>query len=317
MRQNGKTAVITGANSGMGKASAGMLAEKGYHVVMLVRNKERGKEALEELQKEYPRSFDMILCDLSDAQSVHDAAEEIRMRYSSLDVLLNNAGLITTKRQLNNEGLEMQLAVNHVGHFILTMKLLPLMQEGTRIIQVASGAHKWGEIHFDDLTLEKNFRPFKAYGQSKLANVLFAEALSRRLKPNGITVNSCHPGAVGTNMGVNRETGFGRGIMRLLKPFFRTPEEGADTAVFLATDPSVAKITGKYFYNRKPMSLVKKAQDQKLSEKLWKWTEGFTGITYKEVEKELQGDYGKRGTVHLSSGIDRSKQAERIDTKQQ
>ncbi|MBO1264836.1 SDR family oxidoreductase [Proteiniclasticum sp. SCR006] len=287
MRVNGKIAVITGANSGMGKASARMLAEKGYHVVMLVRNRERGKEALEELEKAFPGSFQMILCDLSDGDSVRAAAEEISRKCSGLDILLNNAGLITTKRQLNEVGLEMQFAVNHVGHFILTLTLLPLMREGARIVQVASGAHKWGEIHFDDLTLEKNFRPFKAYGQSKLANVLFAEALSGRLKPHGITVNSCHPGAVGTNMGVNRETGFGRGIMSLLKPFFRTPEEGADTAVFLATDPSVEKVTGAYFYNRKPMAVAKKAQDRELSEKLWRWTEEFTGVSFKEMEKNM------------------------------
>ena len=293
MSVNGKTAVITGANSGMGKASARMLAEKGYHVLMLVRSRERGREALEELEKDFPGSFHMILCDLSDGNSVRTAAEEISMQYSSLDILLNNAGLITTKRELNEAGLEIQFAVNHVGHFILTLMLLPLMHEGARIIQVASGAHKWGEIHFDDLTLENNFRPFKAYGQSKLANVLFAEALSRRLKPHGITVNSCHPGAVGTNMGVNRETGFGRGIMRLLKPFFRTPEEGADTAIFLATDPSVSKITGRYFYNRKPMTVSKKAQNQALSERLWKWTEEFAGVSFREMEKNM---------VHSSAG---------------
>ena len=102
------------------------------------------------------------------------------MHYSRLDILLNNAGLITTKRQLNEAGLEMQFAVNHVGHFILTLMLLPLMQEGARIIQVASGAHKWGEIHFDDLTLEKNFRPFKAYGQSKLAKCAFCRSAFKK-----------------------------------------------------------------------------------------------------------------------------------------
>lgn len=287
MNRNRKTAVITGANSGMGKASARMLAEKGYHVVMLVRNRERGKEAFLALEKESPGSFDMILCDLSDLQSVQDAAQRISEEYGSVDILMNNAGVITTRRALTKEGLEMQFAVNHVGHFVLTMKLLPRMREGSRIIQVASGAHKWGEIHFDDLTLQKNFRPFKAYGQSKLANVLFAKALSERLKTYGITVNSCHPGAVATNMGVNRETGFGRGIMRVLKPFFRTPEEGADTAVFLATDPSVAKISGEYFRNRKPVAAAKKAQDKELSEKLWTWTEALTGIFFKEVEKKL------------------------------
>ena len=287
MRDTRKTAVITGANSGMGKASARMLAEKGYHVLMLVRNSERGKEALLELQKEYPECFEMILCNLSDSESVREAADRISNEYGSVDLLINNAGLITTRRELTGDGLEMQFAVNHVGHFLLTMELLPLMHKGSRIVQVASGAHKWGTINFNDLTLEKNFRPFKAYGQSKLANVLFVEALSRRLLPYGITVNSCHPGAVGTNMGVNRETGFGSGIMKLLKPFFRTPEEGADTAVFLATDPSVEKVSGKYFFNRKPVSVSRRAKDKALSEKLWCWSEEHTKVNFQEVEKKF------------------------------
>jgi retinol dehydrogenase 14 len=287
MRDTRKTAVITGANSGMGKASARMLAEKGYQVLMLVRNSERGKEALLELQKEFPECFEMILCNLSDSDSVREAADRIVREYGSVELLINNAGLITTRRELTKDGLEMQFAVNHVGHFLLTMELLPLMHNGSRIVQVASGAHKWGRIHFEDLTFEKNFRPFKAYGQSKLANVLFAEALSRRLLPYEITVNSCHPGAVGTNMGVNRETGFGSGIMRLLKPFFRTPEEGADTAVFLATDPSLEKVSGKYFYNRKPAVVSNRAKDKVLSDKLWRWSEEFTGTCFQEVEKKL------------------------------
>ena len=287
MRDARKTAVITGANSGMGKASARMLAEKGYHVLMLVRNRERGEEALLELQKEFPERFNMILCNLSDSESVREAADTITREYGSVDLLINNAGVITTRRELTKDGLEMQFAVNHVGHFLLTMELLPMMHKGSRIIQVASGAHKWGGIHFEDLTLEKNFRPFKAYGQSKLANVLFAEALSRRLLPYEITVNCCHPGAVGTNMGVNRETGFGSGIMKLLKPFFRTPEEGADTAIFLATDPSVENISGKYFYNRKPAAVSKRGKNKVLSEKLWRWSEEFTGASFVEVEKKL------------------------------
>lgn len=229
-----KTAIITGANSGMGKASARMLAEKGYEVLMLVRDQKRGEVAFRELQKEYPDRFEMVLCDLSDASSIREAAEIISMKYSHVDLLINNAGLITTQRELTKDGLEMQFAVNHVGHFQLTMLLLPLMHPGSRIVQVASGAHKWGKINFEDLTMEKSFRPFKAYGQSKLANVLFAEALSRKLIPYGVTVNSCHPGAVGTNMGVNRETGFGKGIMKLLKPFSRLLKKVRTLRFFLA-----------------------------------------------------------------------------------
>lgn len=290
-----KIALVTGANSGMGMASARMLARKGYFVLMLVRSEKRGKEAFKMLNEEQPGSFQLILCDLSDLQSVRKAASFIGETYEKIDVMLNNAGVITTQRELTKEGLEMQFSVNHVGHFLLTMLLLQKLQKGSRIIQVASGAHKWGDIHFEDLSLEKRFQPFKAYGQSKLANVLFAKELSKKLAPYGITVNSCHPGAVATNMGVNRETGFGRGITKLLKPFFRSPEEGASTAVYLATDPSVEGITGEYLYNGKPGKVSRKARDEELSQKLFQWTEDFTGVFFKEIEEKLKENHGHTG----------------------
>lgn len=287
-----KIALVTGANSGMGMASARMLARKGYFVLMLVRSEKRGSEAFKMLNEDQPDCFQLILCDLSDLQSVRRAAASIGETYEKIDVMLNNAGVITTQRELTKEGLEMQFAVNHVGHFLLTMLLLQKLQKGSRIIQVASGAHKWGDIYFEDLSLEKSFRPFKAYGQSKLANVLFAKELSKKLAPYGITVNSCHPGAVATNMGVNRETGFGRGITKLLKPFFRSPEEGAATAVYLATAPSVEGITGEYFYDGKPGKVSRKARDEELSKKLFQWTEDFTGVYFKEIEEKLKENHG-------------------------
>ena len=290
-----KIALVTGANSGMGMASARMLARKGYFVLMLVRSEKRGSEAFKMLNEDQPDCFQLILCDLSDLQSVRRAAASIGETYEKIDVMLNNAGVITTQRELTKEGLEMQFAVNHVGHFLLTMLLLQKLQKGSRIIQVASGAHKWGDIHFEDLSLEKSFRPFKAYGQSKLANVLFAKELSKKLAPYGITVNSCHPGAVATNMGVNRETGFGRGITKLLKPFFRSPEEGAATAVYLATAPSVEGITGEYFYDGKPGKVSRKARDEELSKKLFQWTEDFTGVHFKEIEEKLKENHGHTG----------------------
>lgn len=287
-----KIALVTGANSGMGMASARMLARKGYFVLMLVRSEKRGSEAFKMLNEDQPDCFQLILCDLSDLQSVRRAAASIGETYEKIDVMLNNAGVITTQRELTKEGLEMQFGVNHVGHFLLTMLLLQKLQKGSRIIQVASGAHKWGDIYFEDLSLEKSFRPFKAYGQSKLANVLFAKELSKKLAPYGITVNSCHPGAVATNMGVNRETGFGRGVTKLLKPFFRSPEEGAATAVYLATAPSVEGITGEYFYNGKPGKVSRKARDEELSQKLFQWTEDFTGVYFKEIEEKLKENHG-------------------------
>lgn len=276
-----KIALVTGANSGMGMASARILARKGYLVLMLVRNGKRGEEAYKILDKEQPGCFDLILCDLADLSSVRTAAEKIRESYDSLDVILNNAGIITTERELTKDGLEMQFGVNHVGHFLLTMLLLDKLPKGSRIIQVASGAHKWGDIYFEDLTMGKNFRPFKAYGQSKLANVLFAKELSKKLQAYGILVNSCHPGAVGTNIGVNRETGFGRRVMKLLKPFFRTPEEGADTAVYLATDPSLNDVTGMYFYNRNPVKVSGNGMDEGLANRLFQWSEAFTEVEAK------------------------------------
>ena len=287
-----KIALVTGANSGMGMASARMLARKGYFVLMLVRSEKRGSEAFKMLNEDQPDCFQLILCDLSDLQSVRRAAASIGETYEKIDVMLNNAGVITTQRELTKEGLEMQFGVNHVGHFLLTMLLLQKLQKGSRIIQVASGAHKWGDIYFEDLSLEKSFRPFIAYGQSKLANVLFAKELSKKLAPYGITVNSCHPGAVATNMGVNRETGFGRGITKLLKPFFRSPEEGAATAVYLATAPSVEGITGEYFYDGKPGKVSRKARDEELSKKLFQWTEDFTGVYFKEIEEKLRENHG-------------------------
>ena len=290
-----KIALVTGANSGMGMASARMLARKGYFVLMLVRSEKRGNEAFKMLNEEQPGCFHLILCDLSDLQSVRRAASFIGETYEKIDVMLNNAGVITTQRELTKEGLEMQFGVNHVGHFLLTLLLLERLHKGSRIVQVASGAHKWGDIYFEDLSLDKSFRPFKAYGQSKLANVLFAKELSKKLAPYSISVNSCHPGAVSTNMGINRETGFGKSITKLLKPFFRSPEEGAATAVYLATDPSVEGITGEYFYNGKSAKVSRKARDEELSKKLFQWTEDFTGVHFKEIEEKLKENHGHTG----------------------
>ena len=152
------------------------------------------------------------------------------------------------------------------------------MGEGSRIVVVASGAHKTGRIHFNDINLHRGFNVIKAYSQSKLANVLFTKELARRLKKRGITVNCCHPGAVATNMGVDRKTGFGRTITRMLKPFFLTPEEGAKTAIFLASDESVGNITGEYFYKCKVARSSRRSRNPYLARKLFLLSMKMTGI---------------------------------------
>jgi len=273
MRLQGKTAIVTGANSGMGMATVRALSDMGARVIMLCRSEKRGRKALERLNSEKPRDLDLILCDLGDYDSVRSFVSKVRESYSRIDILVNNAGFISLDRQETKEGLERQFGINHIGHFLLTTSLLDLMGEGSRIVVVASGAHKTGKIHFDDINLHRGFNVIKAYSQSKLANVLFTRELARRVKDKGITVNCCHPGAVATNIGIDRETGFGKTVTGLLKPFFQTPEQGAGTAVFLATDDSVADVSGEYFYKCKIAKSSKRSKDMELAKELFEFSE--------------------------------------------
>ena len=275
-----KTAIVTGANSGMGMATVRALSDMGARVIMLCRSEKRGKEALERLLSEDPsRTLELILCDLGDYDSIRNFANIVKSSYDHIDIIVNNAGFISLDRQETKEGLERQFGINHIGHFLLTMSLLDLMGEGGRIVNVSSGAHKVGKIHFDDINLHKGFNVITAYSQSKLANVLFTRELARRVKDRGITVNCCHPGAVATNIGIDRETGFGKTITGLLKPFFQTPEQGARTAIFLASDSSVSDITGEYFYKCKIAKSSKQSKDPQLAEKLFEFSKELVGIS--------------------------------------
>ena len=270
---DGKIAIVTGANSGMGMATVEALSDKGATVIMLCRSEERGKEAILKLTENKERNLDLILCDLGDYESIRNFAKAVKEKYDHIDILVNNAGFISLDRQETKEGLERQFGINHIGHFLLTKELLELMGKGSRIVNVASGAHKTGKIHFDDINLTKGFNVIKAYSQSKLANVLFTRELARRVADRGITVNCCHPGAVATNIGIDRDTGFGKTITGLLKPFFQTPLEGARTAIFLASDKSVENITGGYFYKCKIAKSSKRSKSKKLAKKLFELSE--------------------------------------------
>ena len=272
-----KIAVVTGANSGMGKATARALLDEGATVIMLCRSEERGQKAYKELIKDGNSRTYMILCDLGDYDSVRNFARQVKERFGRLDILVNNAGFISLDRQETKEGIERQFGINHLGHFLLTMELLDLMGEGSRIVNVASGAHKTGKIHFDDINLHHGFNVVKAYSQSKLANVLFTRELARRVKDRGITVNCCHPGAVATNIGIDRETGFGKTVTSILKPFFLTPEQGAKTAIFLATDESVKDISGEYFYKCRIAASSKRSKDPELAKRLFEFSNELTG----------------------------------------
>lgn len=280
MNHNDRVMLVTGANSGMGRATAASLADTGARVVMLCRDKIRGEEALKEVLKQNgERRLELMLCDLGDMKDIRRFTQEFRSKYGRLDILINNAGVITLDRRETKDGLELQFGVNHIGHFLLTARLLDIIprHSGSRIVVVGSGAHKIGKIHLEDINLTRGYNVMSAYGQAKLANLLFTRELARRLKDTGITVNCAHPGAVATSMGVDRNTGFGKSLMGLAKPFFQTPEQGARTALFLALDPSVEEVSGEYFYKCKIAGSSKASKDERLARELFELSEGITG----------------------------------------
>lgn len=244
---------------------------------MLCRNERRGKEALEKLSEKADRKLDLMLCDLADLSSVRAFANVFRAKYETLDILVNNAGFISLDRQTTKDGFERQFGVNHLGHFLLTVLLADRMPYGGRIVNVSSGAHKVGKIYFDDINLTRGFNVIRAYAQSKLANVLFTRELAVRLKDRSITVNCCHPGAVATNIGISRDTGFGKTVTGLLKPFFQTPEQGAQTAIFLASDEEIGAVTGEYFYRCKIAKSSERSKDMVLAKRFFEYSEQLIG----------------------------------------
>lgn len=280
MNQN-HVVIITGANSGMGKATSTELAKTGAHVIMACRDQTRGEEALKEVRMQSGNNqVVLMICDLASLSSIRKFCEKFKSNYNRLDVLINNAGVILPGRHETKDGFELQFGVNHLGHFLLTHLLLDLMiaSAPSRIINVASGAHKIGKIHFKDVNLNTNYRLWRAYGQSKLANILFTYELANRLKDTNVTVNCLHPGAVATSMGINRETGFGTFITKLVKPFFQTSEQGAETAVYLATSNEVNNETGHYYFRKKPIKSSKRSYQPELQKKLWELSEQMVGL---------------------------------------
>ena len=276
----GKVILITGGTSGIGKAAAVVLASMGAEVVVVGRNKERGERAADEIRRESGNEkVSLMVADLSVQADVRRLAEEFKERYDRLDVLVNNAGLVQSKRTETPDGIETQLAINHLAPFLLTNLLLDLLKASapSRIVTVSSDAHRWAKLDLDDLQSSKRYRGMQVYGTTKLANILFTRELSERLEGTGMTANAMHPGGVNTNFGNNQ-----RGPMSLLfrafKPFMRTPEQGADTLIYLASSPEVEGMTGKYLADRKVKVASDAAYDETLQKKLWEASEELTGL---------------------------------------
>lgn len=279
---NTKRVLITGANSGMGLASTIELAKRGYEVIMGCRNEERGQKALQEARdKSGSDQISLMKCDLGSLQHIREFAEQFNQKYDRLDVLLNNAGVVNLKRQETADGFEMSIGVNHLGHFLLTHLLLDALKASPqgRIVVVSSGAYKIGKIHWDDPYLHNGYTVIKSYAQSKIANIFFTRVMADKLKDTNITINCLHPGAVATNIGVDRDTGFGKRILAGVAylPFFQTPEQGAETAIFLVDDSSVAQSSGLYYYRKKIHKLKPKALDDAEALRFWEWSKEQVG----------------------------------------
>ncbi len=267
-----KIVFITGGNAGIGKATAIALAKKGANVIIACRNLQKGEAALADIRKAAKTTLgDLIQCDLASFTSIQQAATTFLSKYNQLDVLINNAGLITKECKLTAEGFEYQFGINHLGHFLLTHLLLNKLQNTpqSRVVNVASIAHLKNTIDFDRLKgISEPYDGMKAYGQSKLANILFTREFAKRY-PN-IICNCLHPGVVGTSIGNKDMKWYISLIWSVMKPFLITPEKGAKTSIYLASSPEVSTVTGQYFDDKqKRRNPSKEAQDDALAEKLW------------------------------------------------
>jgi retinol dehydrogenase-14 len=276
----GKVVLITGGTSGIGKAVATALAAMGAEVVVTGRSRERGEAAVEEIRRASGKEgVSLVLADLTVQAEVRTLAEEFGRSHDRLDVLINNAGAVFSKRVETADGLERTLALNHLAPFLLTNLLLGLIKDSapSRIITVSSEARRGAEIDFDDLQSERKYRGFPVYGKSKLANILFTYELAERLRGTGVTANCVHPGAVSTNFGMNNG-----GVMvllfRALKPFMRTPEQGADTLIYLASSPEVEGVSGRYFGDRKVISSSEEPHGVSAQKRLWEASEELTNL---------------------------------------
>jgi NAD(P)-dependent dehydrogenase (short-subunit alcohol dehydrogenase family) len=274
---HGKVVIVTGANTGIGKATALGLARRGATTVLACRDLEKGQTAMAEIRAQADASeLHLLRLDLASLESVRAFAGDFAARFSRLDVLIENAGVSTGQRQVSADGYELDFAVNHLGHFLLTRLLLPQLQAAapSRIVVVSSSVHKGAALDFDDLQGERRWSMMGSYSRSKLANMLFTRTLAKRLEGSGVTVNALHPGVVASELARDFPAPF-RWLARLL---FKSTEAGARTSLFVATAPELASVSGGYFANARAAKPGKAALDDVAAERLWEVSEKLVAL---------------------------------------
>ncbi len=274
----GKVCLVTGSSSGIGKVTARELARQGATVVMVCRNRAKGEAAQKEIRAATGnQQVDLLIADLTSLADVRRVVGEFKQKYTQLHVMIHNAGGANHKRRLTPDGYEATFAANYLAPFLLTQLLLDVLKASApaRIINVSSMAHTSGKIDFADLQGEKRYGTWKAYGQAKLALILFTYELARQLQSSGVTVNALHPGVIASNFdqGLSPFVRFG---WKLITPFLSSVEQGAQTTLYLATSPEVKSVSGKYFSERKETKSSSSSYDQAVRQRLWQVSEELT-----------------------------------------
>jgi NAD(P)-dependent dehydrogenase (short-subunit alcohol dehydrogenase family) len=264
---NGKIVMVTGATNGIGKETARALARMGAKVIVVGRNREKGERVIGDIQRDTGNpNVELMLADLSLQCEIYLLAEAFKAKYDSLDVLVNNAGTLYTKREVTSEGIEKTWALNHLSYFLLTQLLLTSLGRSPagRVVNVSSSAYTMAALNFDDLMMEKSYKPLIRYAQTKQANILFTLEMARQLQETNVTVNVLHPGiSVTAKESESLFTKFSRLLFRT------TPAEAAETSIYLASSPEVEGVSGRYFEQCRPKPLSKKVMDEELARKLW------------------------------------------------